>query len=215
MAHIQGNVHSNIPSKEWSLCVFCGSSLGKRPSYAEAAKQLGIYAAQHDITLVYGGGDVGLMGVVAEAAMSNGGKVIGIIPQRLYDLVDQQALSELLVVKDMRERKALMEEKADAFLCLPGGIGTMEELFEVWSWRYIGYHQKPVALLNIDTYYDHLIALLMHMVDEGFLHEEIFKDLLIGTDIDVLLEGLHNKIGTAGAVPFLKTPERRVHQTKS
>ncbi|OQB94462.1 MAG: LOG family protein ORF6 in fasciation locus [Spirochaetes bacterium ADurb.Bin110] len=197
------------PPQSLSLCVFCGSSIGARPSYAKAAEELGRTLAKREMVLVYGGGDVGLMGIVAEAAIKNGGKVVGIIPQRLYELVDQQELSELLVVNDMHERKALMEKKADAFLCMPGGIGTMEELFEVWSWRYIGYHQKPVALLNIEHYYDHLLEMLKHMVEEGFLHKEIYEDLIVSDDIAYSLDALCKKTGTSGAAPFLKKPERR------
>ena len=111
----------------------------------------------------------------------------------------------------MHERKALMEKKADAFLCMPGGIGTMEELFEVWSWRYIGYHQKPVALLNIEHYYDHLLEMLKHMIEEGFLHKEIYEDLIVSDDIGYLLDALRNKATTSSAAPFLKKPERRNH----
>ncbi|HOH16637.1 MAG: TIGR00730 family Rossman fold protein [Treponema sp.] len=205
------DANTNRSSKLLSLCVFCGSSMGKRLSYAEAAEKLGRTLAEQGMVLVYGGGDVGLMGIVAEAVMKNGGKAIGIIPRRLYELVDQQEVSELLVVQDMHERKALMEKKADAFLCMPGGIGTMEELFEVWSWRYIGYHQKPVALLNIEHYYDHLLEMLKHMIEEGFLHKEIYEDLIVSDDIGYLLDALRNKATTSSAAPFLKKPERRNH----
>ncbi len=183
--------------------------MGARPQYAEVAAQLGRTLAERGIVLVYGGGDVGLMGVIAEAAMQSGGSVVGIIPERLYKLVDQQELTELLVVKDMHERKALMQEKADAFISLPGGIGTMEELFEVWSWRYIGYHRKPVAILNIDHYYDSLLQMLRHMVAEGFLHKEILEDLIVSENIDEVLSAIRSKIDTTGALPFLKKPERR------
>jgi len=195
--------------KTLKICVFCGSSMGNSPVYADTAARLGRTIADQGITLVYGGGNVGLMGIVAESAMKAGGKVIGIIPERLFALVEQQELTELLVVKDMHERKALMQKKADAFISLPGGIGTMEELFEVWSWRYIGYHQKPVALLNIEHYYDQLLSLLRHMVNEGFLHKEIYDDLIVDTDMDRLIESLVAKIGKGAAVPFLKKPERR------
>ncbi len=191
------------------ICVFCGSSVGAKPSYAEIAARLGRTLAERGMVLVYGGGNVGLMGVTAEAAMRAGGSVVGIIPERLYRLVDQQELTELLVVKDMHERKALMQEKADAFISLPGGIGTMEELFEVWSWRYIGYHRKPVAILNIEHFYDSLLELLRHMVTEGFLHTEILEDLIVGESIDEVLRTIHSKIDSSGALPFLKKPERR------
>ena len=183
--------------------------MGARPAYAEIAAQLGRTLAERGMVLVYGGGDVGLMGVTAEAAMRAGGRVIGIIPEKLYTLVEQRELTELLVVKDMHERKALMQEKADAFISLPGGIGTMEELFEVWSWRYIGYHRKPVAILNLEHFYDSLLEMLRHMVAEGFLHREILEDLIVGESIDEVLRAVQEKIGVSGALPFLKKPERR------
>lgn len=199
----------NDPGAQMKICVFCGSSIGRRPSYADAATKLGRILAEQNMVLVYGGGDVGLMGVVAEAAISAGGKVVGIIPERLYELVDQQELTELLVVKDMHARKALMQEKADAFISMPGGIGTMEELFEVWSWRYIGYHRKPVAILNLDHYYDDLLSMLSHMVDEGFLHNEIYEDLIVSNDIEDVLYRVREKISSSETVPFLKKPEHR------
>lgn len=199
----------NDPGEPIKICVFCGSSVGRKPSYTEASIKLGRTIAEQNIVLVYGGGNVGLMGVVAEAAMRAGGKVVGIIPERLYELVDQQELTELLVVKDMHERKALMQKKADAFISMPGGIGTMEELFEVWSWRYIGYHRKPVALLNLDHFYDDLLAMLSHMVDEGFLHHEIYEDLIVGNDVDDVLHRVREKISSSESAPFLKKPEHR------
>lgn len=195
--------------KTLKICVFCGSSAGKRQIYSDVALKLGQTLAERNMTLVYGGGNVGLMGTIAEAAMKANGKVVGIIPQRLFELVEQQELTELLIVKDMHERKALMEKKADAFISLPGGIGTMEELFEVWSWRYIGYHQKPVAILNIEHYYDRLLEMLRLMVEEGFLHQEIYNDLIVSDDIDTVLEAIQKKITASGGVPFLKKPERR------
>lgn len=196
-------------AKSLKICVFCGSSTGNSSVYADAAARLGHTIADKGMTLVYGGGNVGLMGIIAESAMKAGGKVIGIIPERLFALVEQQELTELLVVKDMHERKALMQKKADAFISLPGGIGTMEELFEVWSWRYIGYHQKPVALFNVEHYYDQLLSMLRHMVNEGFLHKEIYDDLIVDTDLDHLIESLVAKIGRGAVLPFLKKPERR------
>jgi uncharacterized protein (TIGR00730 family) len=199
----------NNPDAPIKICVFCGSSTGSKPSYAEAATKLGRSLAEQNMVLVYGGGNVGLMGVVAEAAMRAGGKVVGIIPERLYELVDQQELTELLVVGDMHERKALMQEKADAFLSMPGGIGTMEELFEVWSWRYIGYHRKPVAILNLDHYYDDLLAMLSHMVEEGFLHQEIYDDLIVGHEVEDVLRRICEKIRYPETAPFLKKPEHR------
>jgi len=209
MPQMNATTSGGAPEKPMRICVFCGSSLGNRPAYTEAAVKLGQTLGARGMVLVYGGGNVGLMGTVAEAALSAGGKVIGIIPQRLFELVEQQELTELLVVKDMHERKALMQEKADAFISLPGGIGTMEELFEVWSWRYIGYHRKPVAILNIERYYDQLLEMLRHMVSEGFLHREIYEDLIVSDDAEVVLRAIEEKVDTSGALPFLKRPERR------
>lgn len=190
------------------ICVFCGSMHGAKPEYAAAAKALGRAIAGKGYTLVYGGGNVGLMGVLAESAMQAGGKVIGIIPERLFAMVEQQELTELLVVRDMHERKALMQEKADAFIALPGGIGTMEELFEVWSWRYIGYHHKPVGILDIGGFYAHLRALLSHMVDEGFVRKEIYEDLIWEEDAARLLNRLEQRAALEPCPPLLKTPER-------
>ena len=191
-----------------SICVFCGSSDGSSPLYGSMAADLGRRIASKGITLVYGGGNVGTMGAMAEAAMKEGGRVIGIIPVRLHEMVDHLELSELLVVKDMHERKALMEEKADAFITLPGGIGTMEELFEVWAWRYIGYHSKPVGLVNAGGFYDDLLAMLTRMTREGFLKASMLEDLCVASSPEGILSALEAK-AAAGAAPILKKPERR------
>ncbi len=191
-----------------SICVFCGSSQGVSPVYGEMAVDLGRLIARRGITLVYGGGNVGTMGILAEAAMKEGGKVIGIIPVRLNEMVDHMELSELFVVKDMHERKALMQEKADAFITLPGGIGTMEELFEVWAWRYIGYHSKPVGLINANGFYDDLLKLLTKMTDEGFMKKAMLDDLCVADNPKDILEAIEAKIA-AGLAPTLKVPERR------
>lgn len=191
-----------------SICVFCGSSDGTVPVYRAAAEELGREIAGRGITLVYGGGNVGTMGALADAAMKEGGTVIGIIPVRLYEMVEQMDLSELLVVKDMHERKAMMQEKADAFIALPGGIGTMEELFEVWAWRYIGYHAKPVGLLNINGFYDALLGFFDRMRDEGFVKKEILEDLCVAQSPSRMLEALLEK-DSAGRPPILKVSERR------
>jgi uncharacterized protein (TIGR00730 family) len=183
---------------------------GAKPEYTAAAEALGRAIAGKGYTLVYGGGNVGLMGVLAESAMQAGGRVIGIIPERLFAMVEQQELTELLVVRDMHERKALMQEKADAFIALPGGIGTMEELFEVWSWRYIGYHHKPVGILDIGGFYAHLRALLSHMVDEGFVRNEIYEDLIWEEDAARLLQRLEERAASQPFPHLLKRPERRV-----
>ncbi len=152
------------------VCVFCGSSMGSRPSYAEAARRVGETLAKNDRGLVYGGGRVGLMGVVADAALAAGGRVVGVIPNALATReVAHDGLTELHLVAGMHERKALMAARSAAFLALPGGFGTFEELFEVITWSILGFHNKPVGLLNVDHYYDPLIAMLDHAMAEGFL----------------------------------------------
>ncbi|MCJ0973924.1 TIGR00730 family Rossman fold protein [Pseudomonas sp. PS1] len=153
-----------------SICVFCGASTGHDPAYREAAIALGRTLATHDITLVYGGGAVGLMGVVADAALAAGGEVVGIIPQSLKDAeVGHAGLTRLEVVSGMHARKARMAELSDAFIALPGGLGTLEELFEVWTWGQLGYHRKPLGLLDVNRFYDKLSHFLDHLVAEGFV----------------------------------------------
>jgi uncharacterized protein (TIGR00730 family) len=152
------------------LCVYCGSAAGHDPVYAEAARELGLAIAQRGMSLVYGGGHVGLMGIVADAALAAGAKVTGVIPTALMDSeVGHTQLTELRVVRDMHERKALMAELADGFVALPGGIGTLEELFEVMTWLQLGYHRKPVGLLNTQGFYDDLLRMLNKQRDTGFL----------------------------------------------
>jgi uncharacterized protein (TIGR00730 family) len=189
-----------------SLCVFCGSSAGRSPLYAEAAAGLGREIALRGLTLVYGGGNVGTMGALAASAMTAGGSVTGIIPKKLNAAVEHLRLTELIVVEDMHERKALMQERADAFVALPGGIGTMEELFEVWTWRYIGYHRKPVGLLNIGGFYDGLLDFLRHMTTEGFLHGDILADLCVAETQGEMLDLLKAK-ASANVTPPMKLPE--------
>lgn len=184
-----------------SLCVFCGSSPGTRPDYAALASRAGALIARRNLTLVYGGGRVGLMGALADAALAAGARVIGVIPQMLIDReVGHAGLSELHVVRTMSERKLLMGDLSDAFLALPGGIGTMDELFEAWTWTQLGLHRKPCALLNQDGYYDPLIAFLDRAVEEGFLLPRYRAALLVDTGLESLLERLVAPAG--GAVDF-------------
>ena len=154
----------------FSLCVYCGSRPGALPTYTDAARQVGEWIGRHGGQLVYGGGRNGLMGVVAQATLAAGGRVIGVIPQAL---VDKEAANtdctELHVVQTMHERKRLMAEHADAFLALPGGIGTFEEFFEVWTWRQLGYHDKPIGLLNEAGYYDGLLDFLRTGIEQQFM----------------------------------------------
>lgn len=153
-----------------SICVFCGASTGTNSIYREAAEQLGRELAARGIRLVYGGGAVGLMGVVADAAMAAGGEVIGIIPQSLQTSeIGHSGLTRLEVVDGMHARKARMAELSDAFIALPGGLGTLEELFEVWTWGQLGYHAKPLGLLEVNGFYAKLSGFLDHLVTEGFV----------------------------------------------
>ncbi len=169
------------------LCVYCGSSTGLRPVYAEAATRLGEALGRRGFGLVYGGGRAGLMGVVADAVLNAGGKVVGVIPGPLArDEIAHTTLTELHVVPGMHERKALMAERASGFLTLPGGIGTYEEFFETLTWAALGLHAKPVGVLNVAGYFDPLFALLDHAVSEGFLRPEHLDLLLVSNDPEAL-----------------------------
>jgi uncharacterized protein (TIGR00730 family) len=173
------------------ICVYCGSNPGARPEYAAAARELARACAERGLGLVYGGGKVGLMGVLADAARAQGSEVIGVIPRALYDQeVAHTGVSKLEVVGSMHERKARMAELADAFLALPGGLGTLEELFEVWTWTQLGFHAKPCGLLDVAGYYAPLVAFLGSSVAEGFVLPEHRAALLVGTDAGALLDGL-------------------------
>jgi len=173
--------------------VYCGSSNGKLPVYAEAAKALGKVLTDQGIGLVYGGASVGIMGVVAEAVLDGGGEVIGIIPQAIADKeIAHTGLSELKVVANMHERKAMMAEYADGFIALPGGLGTLEELFEVWTWAQLGFHQKPCGLLNVAGYYDHLTAFIDHAVDQEYVKAAHQEALLVADKPAELLEKMVN-----------------------
>ncbi len=167
------------------ICVFCGSNAGARSEYAEAARELAIALVGRKLGIVYGGGNVGLMGVLADAALERGGEVIGVIPQSLLDKeVGHRGVTELLVVETMHERKALMNDLSDAFIALPGGFGTFDEFFEVLTWSQLGFHGKPCALLNVAGYYDLMLAMLDHAVAERLLRPA-HRELVIA-DIDPL-----------------------------
>ena len=170
------------------ICVFLGSSPGRLPMYREAAAQFGTLLAERGIGLVYGGGSVGLMGTIADAACASGGEVIGIIPEALRNREhDHRGLAELHVVKTMHERKAMMAQLADGFVALPGGIGTLEELFEVWTWAQLGYHAKPCGLLDVGGFYERMSTFIDHVVAEGFLQPQTRSMLLIDRDPATLL----------------------------
>ena len=174
-----------------SLCVYCGSRPGKLPAYTEAARTVGHELGRRGWQLVYGGGRAGLMGVVADAALEAGAAVVGVIPHSLMDReLGHQKLTELHVVDTMHQRKTMMAERSDAFLALPGGIGTFEELFEVWTWRQLGYHDKPVGLLNVAGYYDALLGFLQHSEAQGFMAAAQNALLQVDTDALALVERL-------------------------
>jgi uncharacterized protein (TIGR00730 family) len=156
-----------------SLCVYCGSSTGVSSLYAEAARRLAKELVDNNISLVYGGGDVGLMSVISGEVLQLGGEVTGVIPQALMDKeVGHHGLTRLHIVKDMHERKALMADLSDGFIAMPGGIGTLEELFEALTWSQLGLHEKPIGLLNVNGFYDGLISFVEHLVAQGFLRSE-------------------------------------------
>lgn len=162
-----------------NICVYCGSSPGLNPAYARAATLLGRTLAERDIGLVYGGAAVGIMGVVADAAMANGGKAIGVIPKALaVKEVAHEGLNELHVVESMHERKAMMAELSDGFIALPGGWGTLEEIFEILTWAQLGFHRKPCGLLNVEAYYDDLIRFLENAFTQQFVND-LYRPILI------------------------------------
>jgi uncharacterized protein (TIGR00730 family) len=190
------------------VCVFCGSSAGVRPDYAEAARALARELARRRLGLVYGGGSVGLMGVLADTALGEGGEVIGVIPRGLASRERlHTGLSELRLVESMHERKATMAELADAFVALPGGLGTLEETLEVLTWSQLGIRRKPVALLNVLGYWDALLRLLAHAADEGFVRREDLDLLLTGEAAGELLERLTRWQAPALPRPWLDSRE--------
>jgi len=177
------------------LCVFCGSSPGSDPVFADAARMLGRALAEAGIGLVYGGGRAGLMGVIADAALAAGGEVIGVIPQALVDReLAHRGCTTLHVVDSMHTRKAMMAELADGFVALPGGIGTLEELFEVWTWAQLGDHAKPVALLNVAGFYDTLTAFLGEIEAKGFLRHRHGDMLLVAEDAAALINRMRGYV---------------------
>ncbi len=183
----------------FSLAVYCGSRSGDNPLFAQAAQAVGHWIGGHGGQLVYGGGHGGLMGTVADATQAAGGRVVGVIPQSLLDKEHARtACDELHIVQTMHERKALMADRSDAFLALPGGIGTFEELFEVWTWRQLGYHQKPIGLLNVAGYYDGLLGFVQHSTQQGFMGPWQLDLLQSGTDSASLLRDL---VQAAGCQP--------------
>jgi hypothetical protein len=173
------------------VCVFCGASSGRRAAYAGAARTFGALLAERGLGLVYGGGRVGLMGAVADGALAGGGEVIGVIPQELVDReLAHGGLTDLRVVGSLHERKALMAELSDAFVALPGGFGTLDELMEQLTWAQLGLHRKPVGLLDVEGYWAPLIALARHATEEGFVREVDLEVIAVGDDGKLLLDRL-------------------------
>ncbi|QEN07183.1 TIGR00730 family Rossman fold protein [Oceanispirochaeta crateris] len=175
-----------------SICVFCGSSTGSKAEYTAAAVSLGAELAQRKIRLVYGGGSVGLMGSLAQSVLDQGGQVLGIIPEAIHKKVAPLQGGQIIVVKDMHSRKMKMHEQSDGFIALPGGIGTYEELLEAYTWSQLGFHEKPVAILNTLGYYNSLIEQIEHSVREGFLKQGHKESLLIENDPQHLLEAMES-----------------------
>lgn len=176
-----------------ALCVYCGSSAGVSPRYAQEARALGALLVERGITLVYGGGKVGLMGTIADEVMRLGGQATGVIPQALMDKeVGHKGLTALHVVKNMHERKAMMAELSDGFIAMPGGIGTLEELFEVFTWAQLRFHDKPIGILNTEGYYDALLGFVTHMVEQGFVKADQAKLLMSAPDPQALLARFDN-----------------------
>jgi uncharacterized protein (TIGR00730 family) len=186
----------DVNTPAFSICVYCGSRPGHHPEFTAVATQVGTWIGTHGGQLVYGGGRNGLMGTVADATLAAGGRVIGIIPKALVDREHaHRGCTELHVVDTMHERKRLMAEHADAFVALPGGIGTLEEFFEVWTWRQLGYHDKPVGLLNMNGYYDSLLAFLTSSVGHGFMSDALMSLISVETQAEPLLESLVQAAG--------------------
>ena len=179
------------PDPRFSICVYCASQPGVDERFADAAREVGSWIARHGGQLVYGGGHNGLMGVVADAALQAGGRVVGVIPKALVEREwAHHACTELHIVETMHQRKHMMAERCTAFLALAGGIGTFEELFEAWTWKQLGYHDKPVAVLNTAGYYDHLLTFLQGSVAAGFMKPYQMDMIHIGTEVAPTLEYL-------------------------
>lgn len=190
-----------------SICVYCGSSMGVDPAFEYAARVLGTQLASAGIELIYGGGRVGLMGAVADAVLAAGGRVQGIIPQALATReVAHSGLSQLHVVDTMHQRKALMADLSDGFIALPGGLGTFEELFEIWTWSQLGIHHKPIGLLNVAGYFDHLLAFLDHATASQLLKPVHRDTLIVSQEPADLLERMNSYVPAVGLKWFDNPP---------
>jgi len=189
-----------------SLCVFCGSRHGKNPAHTAAAQLLGQEIVRRGWRLVYGGGNVGLMGVLADAVLEGGGKVFGVIPDGLMEReLGHTGCTELRVVRSMHERKALMAAESSIFLAIPGGLGTLEELAEIWTWQQLALHNKPIGLLNVEKFYDPLLEFLDNAVTEEFLRPKNRRTLIVGSDVPELLDRLASECVVDQPIPLEKT----------
>ena len=184
----------------FSIAVYCGSRPGNQPGFAAVASTVGQWIGSRGGQLVYGGGRNGLMGIVADATLAAGGRVVGVIPKALVEKEwAHTGCTELHIVETMHERKRIMAERSDAFIALPGGIGTLEEFFEIWTWRQLGYHDKPVGLLNQGGYYDQLLAFLASAVNDGFMNQHLMDLIVTSTEAEPLLQELVQKAGLTGS----------------
>ncbi|HVA38840.1 MAG TPA: TIGR00730 family Rossman fold protein [Candidatus Dormibacteraeota bacterium] len=191
------------------ICVFCGSNSGARPAYAETARAFGRALAARDLDLVYGGGSLGLMGILADATLAAGGRAIGVLPRGLFRReVPHAGLTVLHEVGSMHERKALMADLADAFVALPGGYGTFDELFEIITWAQIGLHAKPIALLDVEGYFDPLVSLVERAVEEHFVPHPLAALVRRTTDLDALLDELTARPAVAQVSAGEELPQR-------
>lgn len=188
-----------------SICVFCGSREGKRPRYVKEAQHLGRLLVQRNIRLVYGGGSIGLMGKIADAVLEEGGYVVGVIPEKLaHKEIVHQGAQEMHIVDTMHTRKAKMATMSDAFIAMPGGYGTFEELFEVITWAQIGIHQKPIGLLNVEGYFDALLQFIDHAIAEGFVHADHRRLIVSAAQPDDLLEALGAYQGASSILKLME-----------
>ena len=194
------NTPTDLLPPTFSLCVYCGSRPGNTAPFAVLAKHVGAWIGHNGGQLVYGGGRNGLMGILADATLDAGGRVVGVIPKALVEKEwAHHGCTELHIVDSMHDRKRIMADRADAFLALPGGIGTFEEFFEVWTWRQLGYHDKPIGLLNINGYYDSLMAFLQSSVSSGFMPDWLMPLITVGVKAEPLLESLVQASGLTRA----------------
>jgi uncharacterized protein (TIGR00730 family) len=192
-----------VERKIGTICVFCGSSEGVKPEYVERGVALGRMMAERDIQLIYGGGGIGVMGAVARGVIEKGGRVVGVIPYALASRERMNLDVEMRVVNTMHERKALMAEMSDAFVILPGGFGTFDEMFEIITWAQLGIHKKPIGLLNVAGYFDPLMSMIKHSIDEGFVSSRFLDLILVESSVELLLDKLPLHPETEGVIKWI------------